>query len=159
MSTRALPTARTSSGQGCTAASVASWLKARGVWRAAMDRHAERRQDLQEVQEGPGDPLAPADHVAPARGKSKKGSDLAGSPGPRPGPGKCCGLAQPPPLPAAAAFHAARVGNTPSSPCFISSPHPTSALERDAEMPGINGGSDGRSRGALGEWGAFRVGG
>lgn len=155
-STRALPTARTSSGQGRTVASVLSWPKARGVWRAATDRRTKRRQHLRAVQEGPGDPLAPADHVAPARGKSK---DLARSPGPRPGPGESCGLAQPPPLPAPAGLHAAQGANTPSSPCFTSSPHPTSALERNAEVPGIDGGLRGEIEGTLGERGASRVGG
>lgn len=88
--------------------------------------------------------MAPADHVAPARGKSK---DLARSPGPRPGPGESCGLAQPPPLPAPAGLHAAQGANTPSSPCFTSSPHPTSALERNAEVPGIDGGLRGEIEG------------
>lgn len=125
-------------------ASVLSWPKARGVWRAATDRRTKRRQHLRAVQEGPGDPLAPADHVAPARGKSK---DLARSPGPRPGPGESCGLAQPPPLPAPAGLHAAQGANTPSSPCFTSSPHPTSALERNAEVPGIDGGLRGEIEG------------
>lgn len=104
----------------CTAVSAGSCRQARvdhklgaGSRGQGWDRHAK---DLQEVQEGLGAPSAPADHEAPARGKSKEGSDLARNPSPLPRP-------QPPsatPLPRASAAEAGLPGSvansTPPSP-------------------------------------------
>ena len=113
----------------CTAVSVGRCPQARvdhklgaGSQGQGWDRHAK---DLQEVQEGLGAPSAPADHEAPARGKSKDGSDSARNPSPLPCP-------QPPsatPLPRASAAEAGLPGSVANSPfSSASTPHRSPAF-------------------------------
>lgn len=74
----------------CTALSTSRTLRpvwpesrALGSEGSSVDRYAEKRQDLQEVQEGRGAPWVPEDHVVPARGKWKAGSEPGRKPLPQ----------------------------------------------------------------------------